>query len=226
MSGGGTESSGKVNYPKWLKPHVLYGVEQARSLYDRPETPPSLYPGMDPSRSTFLSGAGQRDIIDPSVAEFGRTMRGEYLNGSPYLDEIIRRSQQDAQSNIGAQYGGSGRFGGGQWAASLADASQGISADLRNQNYQAERDRMGGYLGMAPVALGTGEYAGRAREEDTALQQEEAYRQFQWPTEKLNQMMQILYGNPSSRAITTTTTKDINWLDIVGGILTGPGGGM
>lgn len=227
MSGGATTSSTKVSYPKWLKKDIMYGIGQAKSLYANPATPPSLYVGMDPSRYEFLTGAAQTDVTNPSTSEYGKTLRGEYLNNNPYLDQVISRSLNDVQGQVGSQFGGSGRFGGGQWASSLADATLGTSAALRNANYQAERDRMGSYLGMEPTVLAAGEYPGSVLEEDRALKQEEAYRQFQWPYEKLNQLLGSIYGSPMAQrpGTATSSSKEINWLDIVGGLF-GGGGGM
>jgi len=223
MSGGGANTESRTAFPKWLKPEMQYGIAEARNLYNTMGPPPSLYAGMDPQRQRFLTGQAQSEIADPSVLEYGRTMRGEYLSGSPYLDEVIRRAQGDAQSNVGSQYGGSGRFGGGQWAASLADATTGVSAAYRDANWQAERDRMGSYLGMAPQVLATGEYAGRSLEEDVGLQQEEAYRQYQAPYDRLNQLLGAIYGSPAAQrpGQSSSSSKDLNWVDIVGGILGG-----
>lgn len=224
MSGGGGQASTSPNYPKWAKKELKFGAQETRRLYDERKPPPSLYLPMDDRRRTFLEGA-QGQIVDPAMEEYRKTLSGEYLgNTSPYLDTVINRSMQDVQGQVGGNYGASGRFGGGQWAASLADAMTGTSAGLRDRNYQLERDRMGAMAGDAEKYLGLGEYVGGAFEEDAALQAEETMRQYRAPEEQLNEMLSRLYGSPPvanpGMKVPKKHTWDDGWLSgLLGGLI-------
>lgn len=220
MSAGGQSSSSSPVYPKWAKPYIIKGLEESNRLYDERTPSPDLYVGMDPRRREFLEGA-QAGIVDPAVAEYQKTMSGEYLNGSPYLDTVINRSLNDVQGAVGGQFSGSGRYGSGQWAASLADAMTGTAARYRDANYQAERDRMQRAAAGAGDLLGIGQDVGSAFEADTAAQLEEGYRRYREPMEQLNEYLAQVYGNPAVQRPGTKTSsqKDLNWVDILGGLL-------
>jgi hypothetical protein len=175
---------------------------------------------MDPRRRQFLEGqAGQ--MAGATTADFLKTMSGEYLQGSPYQQEVIDRSLMDIQSRVGGTFGNSGRYGSGQWSASLADAMAGTSAKYRDANYQAERDRMMEMGLRAPAYMATGEYIGAAFEEDAGLQAEEAYRQYRGTQDRLQDYLSAVYGSPMAQnpRVDTTTKKHNNWVDILGMVL-------
>lgn len=220
MSAGAQSSKSSPIYPKWARPYIQSGLTESQRLYDQRAPSPGLYVGMDPRRARFLEGA-QAGIVDPAVAEYQKTLGGEYLTGSPYQDTVINRALGDVQGRIGGQFAGSGRYGGGQWAASLADAMTGTAAQYRDANYQRERDRMLAASGEAGNLLDVGQTVGSAYEQDTAAQLEEQYRRYREPMEQLNEYLAQIYGNPAVQRPGTATSsqKNLNWLDILGGLL-------
>lgn len=222
MSAGGQESKSSPVYPKWAKPYITKGLERAETAYGQytSQPSPSLYVPMDPRRRAFLEGA-TGSLVDPTLAEYGATVRGDYLEGSPYQDMVLNRALGDVEGRVGSRFAGSSRYGGGQWAKSLADAMLGTSAQYRDLNYQRERDRMLQASQQLPTALSAGEYVGGAFESDEAARLNEAYRQYRQPMEQLNEFLAQVYGNPAVQRPGTSTSskKDLNWVDILSGLL-------
>ncbi len=67
------------------------------------------------------------------------TARGDYLNGSPYIDSIISKGAGDIANQTNNMFAAGGRYGSGANQGVLSDSIAKYSNDLRNQNYQAER---------------------------------------------------------------------------------------
>lgn len=67
------------------------------------------------------------------------TARGDYLNGSPYLDSVISKGAGDIANQTNNMFASGGRYGSGANQGVLSDSIAKYSNDLRNQNYQAER---------------------------------------------------------------------------------------
>ena len=213
MSGGATQSNSVSKPPAWLRPQMKFGVQEARRLYDTQGPPPR----MSAQQTAFLQGQGQTGVIDPTIQNYQRTMSGEYLQGSPYQSAVLDRALNAVRGNVGAGFGGSGRYGSGQWASSLADSMTGTAANYLDQNYQAERDRMGQYSAMGQGILDLGQGAQQALTDEQT-------RQWAAPQDALNNFLNQLYGNPSARNTQTTTQKKSNWLDYVGAIGSMAGG--
>lgn len=79
----------------------------------------------------------------PGAAEqyLSGTAQGQYLGGSPYLDDIVAKSSQDVADQTNQMFAAGGRYGSGAHQGTVADAVASNANNLRNQNYQAERDR-------------------------------------------------------------------------------------
>lgn len=67
------------------------------------------------------------------------TARGDYLNGSPYLDSIISKGADDIANQTNNMFAAGGRYGSAANQGVLADSVANAANELRNQNYQAER---------------------------------------------------------------------------------------
>lgn len=79
----------------------------------------------------------------PGAAEqyLSGTAQGQYLRGSPYLDDIIARSSQNVADQTNQMFAAGGRYGSAAHQGTVADALASNASNLRNQNYQQERDR-------------------------------------------------------------------------------------
>lgn len=67
------------------------------------------------------------------------TAQGDYLGGSPYLDDIIKKSNADATNAVNQMFSAAGRYGSGANQGVLANTLANNTASLLNQNYQTER---------------------------------------------------------------------------------------
>jgi hypothetical protein len=72
------------------------------------------------------------------------TVMGKYLDGNPYIDSMIGRTN----AGVNANFSGAGRYGSGAHAGYLAEAGNA----LRYQNYNDERGRMMQGASIAPQA--------------------------------------------------------------------------
>ncbi len=69
------------------------------------------------------------------------TARGDYLNGSPYLDSIISKGADDIATQTNNMFAAGGRYGSAANQGVLSDSIASNANNLRNANYQSERDR-------------------------------------------------------------------------------------
>lgn len=70
------------------------------------------------------------------------TASGQFLQGSPELDNIISNTASDMGTAIDQSFGTAGRFGSGQHAKVLSDSIGEMSSNLRYANYAPERAMM------------------------------------------------------------------------------------
>lgn len=152
-SKGSTSTLGS-NPPAWATP----GTDQFRNMNTTLQTAP-----MAVANQTFAQGGqgANTQQITPQLAEgsnfksiFDRagqpgaveqnlagTARGDFLNGSPFLDDIITRSNRAIGDRTDAMFSAGGRFGSGAHQGVLADSIGANTANILNQNFQSERDR-------------------------------------------------------------------------------------
>lgn len=215
-----------------------YALNEARSIYDRPEPLPSTYVGIsDPRRQALdqmLSMAQGGTAVPQNVLnEYNKTMSGGYLDtgSNPYLQDIVQRSVGAAMSAPGSSAMQQGRFGSGVMANAMADAGQETASRLYGAQYDAERARMSQALQLAPQ-MEELQYADQMRqgfvgqqlEDDTAAQQAEEMRQYGFPSEKLAWFQNMTAANPLM-AQTETTQKNkqnFDWGAAIGGMFAAP----
>ncbi len=115
-----------------------------------PQTPTSTF-NADAYNAAMRDWEAAQAARQPSVYEqlpeaganqLLSTIRGDYLNGNPYIDEVIRRSMADVNS----QFQGSGRYGSGAYQDALMRGAGGI----RYANYSGERQNQLNAVQQAP----------------------------------------------------------------------------
>lgn len=80
----------------------------------------------------------------------GRVIGGGFLNGNPYIDDIIARTRRGVIDDVNSQFSGAGRYGSGAHAGVLAQRLGEVESGLRYQDYAGERERMDRAAAMAP----------------------------------------------------------------------------
>jgi hypothetical protein len=72
------------------------------------------------------------------------TAQGDYLGGSPYLNDILARSNREMADYTDRMFASGGRYGSGTHQGVMADSIGANTSNLLNANYQQERDRQMG----------------------------------------------------------------------------------
>lgn len=88
-----------------------------------------------------MGQTGSNGLMDQAAQGFGGTAQGDYLNGSPYLNSIVNRSNQNIADQTNQLFAAGGRYGSGVHQGTLADSIGSNTNNLLNANYQQERDR-------------------------------------------------------------------------------------
>lgn len=93
--------------------------------------------GQDNWQSVF-NQAGQPGAAQQYLTD---TAAGNYLGGSPYLEDIISAGANDVAGQVNNMFASGGRYGSVANQGALSDSVARYGNELRNTNYQAERDR-------------------------------------------------------------------------------------
>jgi hypothetical protein len=82
--------------------------------------------------------AGQGGAADQYLTG---TARGDYLQSNPYIESMVSKSADDIATQTNNMFASGGRYGSVANQGALADSVAASGNQLRNANYQAERDR-------------------------------------------------------------------------------------
>lgn len=88
-----------------------------------------------------MGQSGSNSLMDQAAQGFGGTAGGQYLGGSPYLDSIVNKSNQNIADQTNQLFSAGGRYGSASHQGTLADSIGSNTNNLLNANYQQERDR-------------------------------------------------------------------------------------
>lgn len=152
-SGKATVNSNTVSGPYTpAVPYVNDYLSKISSLYGggAPQISPQEQQGYDALFAQANNTGGS--AVNPAIAENNKTLSGAYLDPStnPYLKAIADRMGGAAGAAANSTFGGHGRTGSGLHELNLGQGVANATGDVYNQNYQAERGRMAGAVGMAP----------------------------------------------------------------------------
>lgn len=65
--------------------------------------------------------------------------RGDYLQGNPYLDDIIAKNSQDMANQTNQLFASGGRYGSGVHQGTLADSIGGMTSNLRYNDFNTQQ---------------------------------------------------------------------------------------
>ena len=230
------ESESKTRINPLLAEQGEFAVNEARNIYDSMQgNRPSTYVGISPERQEALNmvlsqaRGGGTGVAQTALDQYNATMRGDYLNNNPYLDEIVQRSVGAAGSAPISGFASSGRFGSGAMANAMADAMQSTAANLYGQNYQQERNRMMSMLDRS-AQVDDLQYqdaqriagVGQQFEQDQVAQVQEALNQYNADAQTLQSFLGLLTGNPLMGEVTTTMkSSSMDPMAIASGVMGG-----
>lgn len=141
-----TSSSVSGSAQKWAQPYAIGGASSVQSVFNQNQPglqnlTKTVQDDLVPSLlSKYKSGLGN---VGAANAFSSDVLSGKYLNGNPYLDDVIGRASGDVTSSVAGLFSGAGRYGSAAHQGVLADKIGELSSGLRYQNYATEMDRMG-----------------------------------------------------------------------------------
>jgi len=144
-------------------PYVTYGLEQAKSLYQKPG--PAYFPGqtyVSPSAQTTSAlgsaeaiARGGNPLVSGALQQQQNVIGGQYLQNNPYFNQAMQGAAQGATQNYNdaiaqaqSSLSRAGRYGSNvgadiqnRAASTLANTLANKYGELAYQNYGAERGR-------------------------------------------------------------------------------------
>ena len=189
-SGGGGTSQTTQDIPEWLKEYVIFGLDEAKTLYQG--SGPEYYPGqtyLDPSQD-ILSAYGNiqnratagSPLLQGAQSQQQKVLSGDYLSaGNPYLSAALREGADISTKQFFDSLKGGrsaaimgGRMGSGAQQDIESRAEQNLASALTNQagklayqNYSDERARQEAAAGLAPL-LASADYLDLQQQLDAA----------------------------------------------------------
>jgi len=185
-----------------------------------------------PGVSGLIGGAGPTDANTPVATDAGQSPVQQYMN--PYLQSVLnpqldalRRQNQITQNALGAQYAGSGAFGGGRQAIGQAQANADLMRNLNQtvgqgyasafnqaqQQFNTEQQRkiqeaqygadfglkgLQAQQGLLQQMAGLGEAQRGITSEGIAADKAEFEKQREYPLKQLQYQRDMLSGLPVS----------------------------
>jgi hypothetical protein len=205
------------------QPALQANVDKANAFGDQ------LMGGWNTAKAGSATAGG---VANKGVGYTSDVLGGKYLNGNPYLQAMIDQSRGDIADTTNSQFSLAGRYGSGAHTDVLANAIADMEAQMRFNNYTAER----GYMNDA-ASLRSGEQqqaAARAQQAEQAAAQlamQQQAQAAQLPYTGSNNLANALGalfsgGTGSSTASGTSTSKTSNGIlgpvgTIAGGLAAG-----
>jgi len=140
-----TTSSANGSAQAWAMPYAKQGAGSVQGVFDQAQ------PGLQ-----GLTNTAQNDLVPNLVGQYhggmgaaqqatnhyGNVLSGQYMNGNPYLQQMINRSNSDIQDRVNGQYSMNGRYGSEAHDQVLSRELANNENQYRYQNYTTEAGRM------------------------------------------------------------------------------------
>lgn len=144
-SGGGTTVQ-KTEPPAYAIPYHKSLLNRAGSVANTPYTPypyariadfaPEQQEGLQMTADRARAGS---PVMNAAKTNLQDTLQGKYLDSNPYVDSMVKRSQDNVLTNYGAQLGRN--FGNSGVNEVVSKAAMDAGNAVRYQNYGDERNR-------------------------------------------------------------------------------------
>lgn len=146
ISGGSKTTSNSGSAQEWAKPYATAAASEVQNVYN------AAKPGLEANvasandlASRFKAGYTSAGSTGGKANQFyGSVLGGKYLEGNPYLQDIIDASRGGVTDGVNSQFTSAGRYGSGAHTGVLADSLADMEAQLRYTNYDNEMERMMG----------------------------------------------------------------------------------
>lgn len=109
-------------------------------------------------KPSFDAATANNNALMPRVNSvldyYGDTLAGNKLNGNPYLQGVIDRTNADVTTGVDSRFASAGRYGSGMHAGILAKSLADNENSLRYQDYATERGYQDAAAGKQLTAVG------------------------------------------------------------------------
>lgn len=150
-SGSGSQSASSTrSLPPWLEALGPQFAGQAAEAGRLPN--PGLEGFNADQRAAFQAVRDQAgsNLTGAASGLLGDTMSGRFLQGNPYIEDMVRQTTDDLQARFGSTALGSGSFGNANATEAGMRGMSSAANALRFQNYDNERSRQMQAAGLAP----------------------------------------------------------------------------
>lgn len=147
MSGGKSKSTSKSysgSGQLWAQPYATAGASSVQGVFNQNQpglqgltntVQNNLVPTLQGKFNSSLSGANSASDYNKSV------LAGNYMNGNPYINDILGRVRSDVSNDVNSVFARSGRYGSMAHQNELVDRLSQAESGLLYQNYGDEMAR-------------------------------------------------------------------------------------
>lgn len=140
---------------QWATPYAQTGANSVQSVFNANQ--PGLQGLTDMTRNQVVNpllGQFQSSMGPTGQANsyYGNVLSGKYMQGNPYLGQMINQTGRDVTNNVNSQFEMNGRYGSDAHGYGLARGLADSQNALQYQNYGDEMNRMGDAAHSAQTA--------------------------------------------------------------------------
>ncbi len=134
-------------------PYIIKGLEQSSRVFDQQQPQLEEFAGMQRDTYGRLAPGAEEGILGAQNV-VNANLRGDNLNGNPYLQGIIDQTTQGVTDRTNSQFSRAGRYGSGNHGAILARELAAAENSARFSNYAMERANQNAAVGQAQGLMG------------------------------------------------------------------------
>lgn len=141
-----TSTSASGSAQTWAQPYATAGANSVQSVFNANQ--PGLQQLTDLTRNNVvqpLLGRFNTSLAPANAASgyYGDVLSGKYLNGNPYISQMLGTLDRGITDQVNSQFAGAGRYGSGAQADVLSRNLADANSQVLYNNYTDEMNRMG-----------------------------------------------------------------------------------
>ncbi len=150
-----SKSKSKTTNAPWApaQPFIIKGLEQSSRVFDQQQPQLEQFAGMQRDTYGRVAPGAEEGILGAQDVT-NANLRGDNLNGNPYLDAILSATRANTTNAVDGQFSKAGRYGSGSHAGILAKAIAEAENQARFNNYAMERGNQNAAVGQAQSLMG------------------------------------------------------------------------
>jgi len=228
--GGSTQKQTSTSEP-WsgVQPYLTDLLKRGKNVTNQPFNfyngdtiapfSPEQEMGFNMTTQRALAGSPTLNAANQNLTS---TLNGDYMSpgANPWLKGTVDQAMNDVQGRVNSQFGNS-NFGSSAHQETLQRGLGQVANDIYGGNYQAERGRQVGSLGMAP-GLASADYLDMQALQDVGQQRQNLANQYlgqagntfnqaaQFPYDQLQRYQGVVNSGTGQGGTTTSTSPNPN----------------